>query len=427
MIVESKLRENFFPLTYTKLSASLLFGTRSLRESIEEEFSAKATDILVPNYLQGYTYEIFPDLQVNASISSECIIANSHLSYNPPLWKFIFDALNREKECLYVDTEGNVVFGKIKEFDPKKLDLLGKIKSIESNSPKIQIRPLPSELEKIAMLRFPWELVRLNSDKITQDFSSDKNFSSTENPRSGDIETRGGRIWISSDADIERFVTLDSRKGPIIIDSCAEVQSFSHITGPAYIGKKVKVKTARIREGTTIGASSKISGEVESSIIGEFSNKSHDGFLGHSIVGSWSNLGALTTCSDLKNTYGNIGVKLGRKTVNTGEIKVGVFMADMTKTAIGTLLTSGKKIGVASQVFGLVAEDVPSFTMYGKSLGAKSSELILDSALLTQKRMMERRGLSMTKTMEALIRSVYKMTIRERAFQRVSKARFKLP
>ncbi len=99
----------------------------------------------------------------------------------------------------------------------------------------------------------------------------------------------------------------------------------------------------------------------------------------------------------------------------------------MAKTAIGTLLTSGKRVGVGSQVFGLISEDVPSFTMYGKTLGAKSSEVRLDSATITQKRMMERRGLAMTGALESLIRSVYKMTKGERAFHRVSKAKFKLP
>ena len=84
-------------------------------------------------------------------------------------------------------------------------------------------------------------------------------------------------------------------------------------------------------------------------------------------------------------------------------------------------------MGVASQVFGSVSSDVPSFTIYGKSLGARSSEVILESALSTQKRMMERRGLKMSGALGSLIRSVYKMTKGERAFQRVSRSRFKLP
>ena len=48
-----------------------------------------------------------------------------------------------------------------------------------------------------------------------------------------------------------------------------------------------------------------------SSIILGFSNKSHEGFMGHSYVGKWVNLGAGTTTSNLKNTYGEISVQIG--------------------------------------------------------------------------------------------------------------------
>ena len=186
-------------------------------------------------------------------------------------------------------------------------------------------------------------------------------------------------------------------------------------------------KLARLREGTSITSGCKVAGEIDASIVSERTNKSHDGYLGHSVVGSWVNLGAMTTNSDLKNTYGKISVKMGRKPIDTGEIKVGVFLGDMSKTAIGSLLSSGRKVGVGSQVFGIVSEDVPSFTMYGKSLAARSAEIYIESVLSTQKRMMERRGLHMTDAMASLIRSIYKMTKGERAFQRVAKTRFKLP
>ena len=143
-------------------------------------------------------------------------------------------------------------------------------------------------------------------DASRQRFSSQKGFSSN---RGNDLYIRGSRVSIADSADLERYVTIDATKGPVVIDEDAEVQSFSHIAGSCYIGKKAKVRSAKIREGTTLGADGKVAGEVEASIISEYSNKSHDGFIGHSILGSWVNLGALTTCSDLKNTYGTIRVR----------------------------------------------------------------------------------------------------------------------
>jgi UDP-N-acetylglucosamine diphosphorylase / glucose-1-phosphate thymidylyltransferase / UDP-N-acetylgalactosamine diphosphorylase / glucosamine-1-phosphate N-acetyltransferase / galactosamine-1-phosphate N-acetyltransferase len=426
-VFESELRENFLPLTYTKLGASLLFGTGTFLEHIEANFSSKATNLLVPSYLQEYTKEEYPEIGVNQSISSSCTVINSLVSHRPEFWKFMANALNEPQDFLFVDQSGIPVFGKLDSFDLSKLKLDGNLRNHRPS--KIAIKPLSPELAPVALVRHPWELVRDNPEKIELDasrqrFSSQEGFSSN---RGNDLYIRGSRVSIAESADFERYVTIDATKGPVVIDKGAEVQSFSHIAGPCYIGKNVKVRSARIREGTTVGATSKVAGEVEASIIAEYSNKSHDGFIGHSILGSWVNLGALTTCSDLKNTYGTIRVKSGRKLLDTGQIKVGVFLADMSKTSIGALLSSGTRVGVSSQVFGSVSRDVPSFTMYGKSLGARSSEVILESALSTQKRMMERRGLKMSGALGSLIRSVYKMTKGDRAFQRVTQSRFKLP
>jgi UDP-N-acetylglucosamine diphosphorylase / glucose-1-phosphate thymidylyltransferase / UDP-N-acetylgalactosamine diphosphorylase / glucosamine-1-phosphate N-acetyltransferase / galactosamine-1-phosphate N-acetyltransferase len=425
LVFEPELRKNFLPLTYMRLGASFLFGTGTLLDQIEANLAVKTTDLLVPSYLKAYSEKLYPEVKVNQPISS-CIAVSSFVSHRVEVWKFIINALKTDERFLYMDHTGNPVFGKFDEIDSSKLKL-DKIVRLNSSRAKVSVKPLPGEISEIALLHYPWELVQSNSERIDLDYSRAR-FSSDafSSKKKNDLEIHGNKVAIADSAQVERFVTIDSRKGPVIIDEEAEVQSFTHMTGPCYLGKRAKIKSAKIREGTTVGESSKIAGEVEASIISEFSNKSHDGFLGHSIIGSWVNLGALTTCSDLKNTYGKIRVKLGRKLVDTGQIKVGVFLADMSKTAIGVLLTSGVKIGVGSQVFGAVSEDVPSFTLYGKGMGARSSEALLDSALATQKRMMERRNLAMSKTLESLIRSVYKMTRGERAFQRVSKARFKL-
>lgn len=431
MIFDSKLRENFYPLTLTKISAGLLFGTKSLLEGIEQNLSAKATDLLVPHYLEDYTKETFNGLEINKPVSTSVVVINALVSSRPEIWKFIIDALTKKSENFaYFDRSGTPVFGKLDECSEVVFDFLRGAKSQTSSiSKKARMETLPVGIEEIALIRFPWELVRDNVSKIQYDYCISSSFSSNNSLKisSSDVYIRGNNLAISQTADVERFVTLDSRKGPVIIDDNAEIQSFSHLTGPCYVGKNAKVRSARLRGGTTIGAGTKVAGEVEASIFSEFSNKSHEGFIGHSIVGSWVNLGALTSCSDLKNTYGKISVNLGRKLVQTGEIKVGVYIGDMAKTTIGALLTSGKKIGVASQVFGPVSEDVPSFTMYGRGLRAKSCEVVLHSVLQTQQRMMERRGLVMSESMASMIRSVYKMTRGERAFQRVSKARFKLP
>ncbi len=204
---------------------------------------------------------------------------------------------------------GDPVFGKLSEANPDIMQFSGKA-IFKTFYQKVGKKTLPQEIGNIALIRYPWELVRDNAAKIVQDYSSQEFSSHNLGSNSHDVEIRGNTFAIAESAEVERFVTFDSRAGPIIVEEEAIVESFTRVTGPCYIGKKAKIRSARIREGTTIGERCKVAGEVDCSIISEYSNKSHDGFLGHSFVGSWVNLGAMTTCSDLKNTYGRISVKL---------------------------------------------------------------------------------------------------------------------
>ncbi len=219
---------------------------------------------------------------------------------------------------------------------------------------------------------------------------------------------------------------MDSRHGPIIVDDLAVIQSQSHITGPCYVGEKSVIKSARVREDTSIGRECRVGGEVEASIISDYSNKNHDGFIGHSIIGSWVNMGALTTNSDLKNTYGEIRATVKSRDIKTGSVKVGCFIADMAKTSIGSLISSGNSIGVSSQVFGLVLENVPSFAMHAKSLQAESREIYIDSAIKTQQRMMERRGVTMTQSYSDMMKYVFEITSEDRAARGVRPGKFEL-
>jgi len=404
-------------------SFDLLLGTCSLLERIERRTGKAVTDVFVPEYLAPSCRQSHPKVVVNNRISNKCVVVNSLISPRGDLWNYVKATLSEGHNAIYQDSFGNMVFGIVEEAAPEIF--LSKPKNRSRSLRGIPTKSLPRELASKSLVLYPWDLVELNAEMINEDFLEIYSKNRGALGLHG-TEIRGERVRTSESADVERYVTLDSRSGPIIVEDDAELQSFSRISGPCYIGKSARVRSARIREGTSIGSFSKVSGEVEQSMVSEYSNKSHDGFIGHSIIGSWVNIGAMSTNSDLKNTYGKISVNVNGKPVDSGSIKVGVFIADMAKTAIGSLMTSGRKIGVASQVLGMVAEDVPSFTMYGKSLGAKSAEIFLESAISTQKRMMERRGISITDEFVSLIRSVFKMTRRERIFQHVTKRKFKL-
>ena len=229
------------------------------------------------------------------------------------------------------------------------------------------------------------------------------------------VEMRGPttNIMVEAGADVEGHVTLDARLGPIIVEAGAAVESFSRVMGPCFIGARTRIYSALIGGGTSIFESCKIGGQVENSVIMPHTNKAHHGYVGDSYVGSWVNIGAGSTFSNLKNTYGNVRLGAGGKRVDTGMVKLGPVVGDMAKLSIGSLVYAGKAIGAGSHLSGLADADVPSFS-YFDSNGGRRGELLLVSVLETQRRMMVRRGLTLGWSEELLIRRAFSSTSKER-------------
>lgn len=232
-------------------------------------------------------------------------------------------------------------------------------------------------------------------------------------PRSVEVRGPGSNVMVDSGADVEGNVTFDARLGPIVVERGASVESFSRVMGPCYLGRKTKVLSALIGGGTSIFESCKVGGQVENSIFMPFTNKAHHGYVGDSYVGSWVNLGAGCTFSNLKNTYGNVRLTVGGRKSDSGMVKLGPVVGDLAKLSIGSLVYAGKAIGAGSQVSGLAPEDVPPFSYYD-SVSRKKVELLLDSVVETQRRMMERRSLSLGRAEEGLIRSAFRATAPDR-------------
>ena len=160
-------------------------------------------------------------------------------------------------------------------------------------------------------------------------------------------------IHISDSAKISAGVILDASEGPIIIDENAFIDIGVMIKGNTYIGKNSKINPgAKLNGEISIGPYCKIGGEVEATIFHGYSNKQHDGYIGHSYIGEWVNLGANTNNSDLKNNYGKIKFDLGFKKIDTNEMFIGSMIGDFSKIAISTMLNTGTYIGMGANVFG---------------------------------------------------------------------------
>jgi len=166
---------------------------------------------------------------------------------------------------------------------------------------------------------------------------------------------------------------------------------------------------AKIYGGTSVGEMCKVGGEVEGTIIHGYTNKQHDGFLGHSYIGKRVNLGAGTNNSDLKNNYGRVKVFVDGDFVDSGRMFVGLTMGDHSTTGIHTMFNTGSVVGVCCNVFGagFPPKFIPSFSWGG---GKEFSEYDLPKGIETARRMMARRQVEMGKSYEKMLRDVYRKT-----------------
>lgn len=161
------------------------------------------------------------------------------------------------------------------------------------------------------------------------------------------------QIFVGDGVALAPGTALDTTAGPVILDRGVRVMPHCFLEGPLYVGPGSLVKPGtRLHGESSFGIVNRLAGEIAESTFGDFANKQHEGFIGHAVLGSWINLGAMTTCSDLKNNYGEIRVDLGAGAVATGSRFVGLMLGDHVKTAIGTLFNTGTSVGFASNVFG---------------------------------------------------------------------------
>ncbi len=256
-----------------------------------------------------------------------------------------------------------------------------------------------------------WNLVHVNPDALLVDLSGIK-------PEiRGDVDPRVallGEVILEEGARVYPGVVIDGEPGPVFIGRGATVMPNAFVEGPAFIGDKTLIKAgARIYAGTTIGPVCKIGGEVSETIIYGYSNKQHDGFLGHAYLGEWVNIGAGTEISDLKNTYGTIKAWLDGNITETGLQFLGPTIGDHSKTGINATVTTGAVVGVFANLFGsgVSPKFVPSFS-WGYP---QFTEYRLDEAIAVARRVMARRGIEMTPAYEAMVRKVFELTIAERS------------
>jgi UDP-N-acetylglucosamine diphosphorylase/glucosamine-1-phosphate N-acetyltransferase len=258
------------------------------------------------------------------------------------------------------------------------------------------------------ILEQPWELTEFNDWALRNDFSLLTRGRISE-PIPGHVKTTNpGQIFVEKGAILENCF-IHAGEGPVYIAKNAVVMDGAMLRGPVSVGEGSVVKMgAAIYGATTIGPYCTVGGEIKNSIFLGYSNKAHHGYIGDSVIGEWCNLGAGTSCSNLKNTGGKIKVwDMHQQKFKAASNKCGLFMGDFSKSAINTSFNSGTITGICANIFdgaALTPKFIPSF-----SWGAQTGQsYTLEKALIEIETWMKFKNCILQGEKKQILEKIYK-------------------
>ncbi|HEX5151398.1 MAG TPA: putative sugar nucleotidyl transferase [Parafilimonas sp.] len=328
ILFDTKTKQNLYPLTETKAVADLRCGIFSVKERWEAISG-------LPVYVQTESYlsELYPAIPeeeylfIDATIKDEDGLRAQILSL-------------QTGEALY--DEDGLIAGRTTI----------NINAFDTIPPEDYFEKI-TDMEPAPRLRFPWELFMWNDEQLRKDFLLLFARSTTQTTPGTNKIIQPENIIIEEGAVMEHCI-INASTGPVYIGRNATIMEGSMLRGPVAICEEATIKMgAKIYGATTVGPYCTAGGEIKNSILQSFSNKAHDGYLGDSVIGSWCNLGAGTSGSNVKNTGAEITMR--DRELNTDFIigrKCGTIMGDYSRTAINTSLNSGTMIGICCNIFG---------------------------------------------------------------------------
>ncbi|MDD4309447.1 MAG: putative sugar nucleotidyl transferase, partial [Candidatus Cloacimonetes bacterium] len=275
VIFDDKYRAAFYPICLLRSVGDIRCGVLKLRQRLESVFSNVESDsnptcVIVDKNIEELYRERHADWLVNTVHTGEKLFLNSRIMLNEEAIK----AINELTEETALVNGSNVI-------------------AIRSKHNIDVDKPAGVLLKQCHIILYDSlsDVIHDNARMLVWDFNRyfyDKdNFFETE---PGVTVLHPYNIWIGEDVTLSPGVVLNAADGPIILDSGVQVMPNAVLTGPLYIGKHSIVKIgAKIYGNTSIGPVCKVGGEIEGSIFQAYSNKQHDGFLGHSYIGEWVN------------------------------------------------------------------------------------------------------------------------------------------
>ena len=391
ILFEGENRKNLLPLCFTRPVAGLRTGILTIKEKWEQR-------------LQGnYSWKTAPYLQQKypLTVAAKNVLINAQVCPNDELATQI-----SQLEC-----GTGICYGEV------NVAVCLNESAVEAFfEGEVSVRWIDFA-GRLDVIHYPWDLVEVNANQIQLDYDL-----LTANRKSEPIShtnqlVHPENIFVEQGARLE-FATINATAGPVYIGRDAEVMEGSFIRGPFVLGEHAVVNMgSKIYGGTTIGPYCKVGGEISQSILTGFSNKGHDGFLGHSVLGEWCNLGAGTNVPNLKNNYEQVRMwnyTTGRF-LKTGLQFGGLIMGDHSKAGISSMFNTGTVVGVACNIHGagFPRQFVPSFAD-GGAAGFKLHSL--KNVFSTASKVMARRNQLLTDVDQEILSAVFEQTVAFRRF-----------
>jgi UDP-N-acetylglucosamine diphosphorylase/glucosamine-1-phosphate N-acetyltransferase len=256
----------------------------------------------------------------------------------------------------------------------------------------------------------PWHLLDRASEHLVDDLQHATAMQPLADAQQSGVTVLGDHpVRVGKGAVIDPMVLLDAREGPITLDADSHVHGMSVIEGPAYLGAgSIVMAHGHLRGRTIIGPVCKIGGEVGGSVFQGLANKAHFGYVGDSYIGQWVNLGAGTTTSNLKNTYGPIAMQFSgeQARLDTGRQYLGSIVGDHVKTAIGTRLMTGSCIGTGALI--ACSTHAPRFVeRFAFVTDQPPQRYALEKFCIVAERVMGRRGQTVTSELTAVLADLH--------------------
>lgn len=382
ILFDGPFRDNLLPFTFIRPVADLRIGILTIREKWEMHLKSTTTTVT-----EGYLSDKFPMVELD-----ENVLINASYLPNSELVGLVKNL--QENQAIFRGEDVIAFFTKAAQED---IDF-DAFEAIEYDG-------------KVITVTHTWDIFEKNAAAIQEDFELITNGRESQLISTTNNVIAPHNVFLEEGVIME-FVTLNASKGPIYIGKDAEIMEGATIRGPFALCDHSIVKMGtKVYGPTTIGPYSKIGGEVANSVLFAHSNKGHDGYLGHSVIGEWCNLGADTNNSNLKNNYAEVKIwdysteSFGR----TGLQFCGLMMGDHSKCGINTMFNTGTVIGVSANIFGsgYPRNFIPSYSWGGAS-GFTTYQT--NRAFEVAKMVMSRRNIEFCDMDKAIMNHVFETT-----------------